>query len=534
MREKLKLEGKVSVGEEELPFDVSPAYEGERIRKGDMFVEFGRKKPAFELVLAVDDVEDMKVTLVGKDIDEMEEGKAYPLAMIYYVSGIERDLESVLERRNHEFMNYIEGCMHLNSRYEVWIRISKGLAEKLKSLTQIAKAVMKLYKSSFPFIKGIEAIYITDEELVKKLLEEYAMPIYEERDKRIEKLRDEDVDEFYTCTLCQSFAPTHVCVISPERPALCGALTWFDARASAMVDPEGPNKPVKKGECIDPIGGEYEGVNEVVQRESGGTIQKVKLHSFLDSPHTSCGCFEVVGFYIPEVDGFGFVHRGYDGLAVNGLPFSTMAGQCGGGKQVVGFIGIGIGYFRSKKFFQADGGWERVVWMPKALKERIINYIPEEMRDKIATEEDATNIEELKAFMAKVGHPLMKRDVKMQVLRYIEEREEISAEDIMKEFGLSAEELKNVLNGLVDEGYLEREFADAILESLEERKEVKEREVEEVKVEKKEVKEAKVVEEEAKEVAEAKEVTVPLGGITIKITLKNAKIKIDRIVIKKS
>ena len=517
MREVRRFEGKVSVGMEELPFDVSPANEGERIRKNEMFVEFGRKTPAFELVLAVDEdkIEDMKVTLVGKDIKEMEEGKAYPLGMIYYVAGIEKDLESVLERRNHEFMNYIEGCMHLNSRDEIWIRIGKKLAEKLDSLTQIAKAVMMLYKNTFPMIKKIEAVYITDEELVKKLIEEYARPIYDERDKRIEMLKDEDVDEFYTCTLCQSFAPTHVCIISPERPSLCGAITWFDARASAMVDPDGPCKPIKKGKCLDELGGEYEGVNEVIQRESGGTVQRVKLHSFLEYPHTSCGCFEVIGFYIPEVDGFGFVHRGYDGLAVNGLPFSTMAGQCGGGKQVVGYMGVGIGYFRSKKFFQKEGGWKRVVWMPKALKEKVLNWIPEELRDKIATEEEATSIEELREFLAKVEHPVMSRDVKMQVLKFIEESEEITAEELMKRFGLSAEELENTLKSLEEEGYLEKELVEALLEDVK------------PKVKVKEAKEVVQPEEEAKAVE------LPMGSVTLRIIFKNAKIHIDKIVIKK-
>ncbi len=461
MREKLEFEGKVSVGDEEYPFDISPAHEGERIRKGDMFVEFGRKAPAFELVVAVDEdkVEDMKVTFIGKDIKELEEGKTYPLGIIYYVAGVERDLESVLERRNHEFMNYIEGCMHLNSRYEIWIRIGKKLAEKLESLTQIAKAVMMLYKNTYPMIKKIEAIYITDEELVKKLIDEYAMRIYEERDQRIEKLSDEDVDVFYSCTLCQSFAPTHVCVISPERPALCGAITWFDARASSMIDPEGPNKPIEKGRCIDEVSGEYEGVNEFIFRESGGSVQRVKLHSFLEFPHTSCGCFEVVGFYIPEVDGFGFVHRGYDGSAVNGLPFSTMAGQCGGGKQVMGYIGVGMGYFRSKKFFQADGGWERVVWMPKSLKERIINYIPEDLRDKIATEEDAGDLNALKDFLTRVGHPITKRwDVKMQILKYIEECEgEIDPEEVEKRFGIDEEKLMEILEELAEEGLIDLE-----------------------------------------------------------------------------
>ncbi len=405
---------KESVGEEaEFPFDISPMYEGERIRKGDMYVELGGPtQPGFELVMALpaDQVEDMKVTLVGPDLDEMEEGKAYPYAMIYYIAGekVEVDLEPVIERRNHDFQNYIEGYMHLNQRYDIWIRIGKGAIKKgLKSLIQIAKATMMLFKNELPFIEKIEAVYVTDPELVEKLLKEVAMPIYEERDARVEALHDEDVDEFYSCTLCQSFAPTNVCIVSPDRPSLCGAITWFDGRAAARVDPEGPNRAVPKGECIDPIGGEYTGVNEFAKQESGGEYERIKLHSFFEYPHTSCGCFEVIGFYMPEVDGIGWVHRGYTGTAPNGLTFSTMAGQTGGGKQVVGFLGIGIAYFRSKKFIQADGGWYRVVWMPKELKERVLKYIPEDIRDKIATEEDAQTLDELKEFLKKVNHPVV-------------------------------------------------------------------------------------------------------------------------------
>ncbi|MCS7122285.1 MAG: CO dehydrogenase/CO-methylating acetyl-CoA synthase complex subunit beta [Archaeoglobaceae archaeon] len=405
---------KVSLGpEESFPFDISPMYEGERIRKQDMFVELGGPTQVkFELVMALpmDQVEDMKVTVVGPDLDEMEEGKAYPYGMIYYVAGskIETDLEPVIERRNHDFQNYIQGYMHLNQRYDIWIRISKDSVKKgLKSLAQIAKATMMLYKNELPFIEKIEAVYITEKDLVEKILKEVAMPIYDERDKRVEMLHDEDVEEFYSCTLCQSFAPTNVCIVSPDRPSLCGAITWFDGRAAAKVDPEGPNRAVPKGQLIDPIGGEYSGVNDFAKRESGGEYSKIKLHSFFEYPHTSCGCFETIGFYMPEVDGIGFVHRGYPNPAPNGLTFSTMAGQTGGGKQTIGFLGVGVAYFRSKKFLQADGGWYRVVWMAKDLKERVKNYIPEELRNKIATEEDAKTLDELKEFLKKVNHPVV-------------------------------------------------------------------------------------------------------------------------------
>jgi len=126
-------------------------------------------------------------------------------------------------------------------------------------------------------------------------------------------------------------------------------------------------------------------------------------------PHTSCGCFEAIAFYIPEVDGIGVVDRGFEGTAVNGLAFSTMANQTGGGKQVEGFNGIAIEYMRSPKFLQADGGWNRMVWLPSNVKEKIQDAIPPELKDKIATEKDATNTTELKAFLKEHGHPVVEK-----------------------------------------------------------------------------------------------------------------------------
>jgi acetyl-CoA decarbonylase/synthase complex subunit beta len=403
-----------SEADEGFPFDINPMYEGERIRKADLYVELGgQHKSGFELVLFEPDPEkinDGEVSLIGPDLPEMEEGRQYPYAMIYKVYGeqIEKDLEPVIERRNHEYQGYMQGYMHLNQRAEIWVRVSKSAVKKgLTSLKQIGKATIMLYKAELPVIEKMEATYITDEGEVLRRLEE-AHSIYEARDTRVRGLHDEDVDEFYQCTLCQSFAPTNVCVVSPDRTALCGAMNWFDSRAAARVDPEGPNAPIPKGECLDPIGGEYKGVDEAAVKLSGGEYDSIKLHSFLERPHTSCGCFEVAGFYIPEVDGIGWVHRGSKVSDTPiGLPFSTIASSVGGGKQVEGFLGIGIQYFYSPKFIQYDGGWRRVVWMASDLKERIGDAIPEEMQDLIATEKDVKNINELREFLKKGKHPVV-------------------------------------------------------------------------------------------------------------------------------
>jgi acetyl-CoA decarbonylase/synthase complex subunit beta len=399
----------------DIPVDVGVIYEGERIRRKQMQVELGGPsiKEKFELakVKSLNEVEDGKITIIGPDIKDMKEGEAYPLGILVEVAGstIDQQLEGVIERRIHGYMNFIEGFMHLNQRYDIWIRLGKKSFQKgLNSFTYIGKVLYKLFKSELSIIEKAQITFITDPEKVKELYPR-ALEDYEARDARARGLKDEEVDKFYGCVLCQSFAPSHVCVITPQRYSNCGAISWFDGRASAQVDPKGPVFAIERGELVDAEKGEYSGVNEIVKKKSLGDVNRVWLYTAFDYPHTSCGCFEAVAFYIPEVDGFGLVNRSFKGVTVNGLPFSTLADSTAGGRQVDGFHGISIEYMRSPKFLEADGGWNRVVWVPKEVKERIKDFIPKEVVDKVATEEEAQNIDSLKAFLKEKDHPVVAR-----------------------------------------------------------------------------------------------------------------------------
>jgi len=399
----------------DIPVDVGVIYEGERIRKEDMYVELGGPKvdTKFELVRAraADAVEDGKIETEGPDLKDMKEEGTYPFGILVEVTGkqIEEELEGVIERRIHEYCNFIEGFMHLNQRYDIWCRLNKkSFAKGLNSFEIIGKVLVRLFKSELPIIEKIQSKFITDPAKVKEMHTK-AMEVYEARDARARGLKDEEVDSFYGCTLCQSFAPTHVCVITPQRYANCGAISWFDARAAARVDPKGPLYKVEVGEEIDPLRGEFTGTNKSVAEKSLGEIIRVFLYSAFGYPHTSCGCFEAIAFYIPEVDGFGLVDRNFRGKTVNGLPFSTMADSTAGGRQIDGFHGVSIEYMRSPKFLQADGGWRRVVWVPSEVKERVKDFIPEDLLKKIATENDVGSLDELQAFLKEQKHPIVER-----------------------------------------------------------------------------------------------------------------------------
>ena len=400
---------------EDIPVDVGVIYEGERVRFKDTQIELGgeRIETKFELVRTkgLDEIEDGKITVIGPDIKDMKEGSTHPFGIYIEVAGkdVEEELEGVIERRIHEYCNFIEGIMHLNQRYDIWLRLSKKSFKKgFNTFHFMGKVLQKLFKSELSFIEKIQITFITDPKKVKKMYDE-ALKVYEARDAKARGMKDEDADAFYGCTLCQSFAPTHCCVITPQRYSNCGSISWFDGRASARVDPKGPVFGIEKGECLDPFKGEYTGVNATMKEKTMGEITRVWLYTAFENPHTSCGCFEAVAFYIPEVDGLGIVHRGFKDITVNGLPFSTLADSTAGGRQVEGFHGLSIEYMRSPKLLQVDGGWNRIVWMPATVKERVKDFIPKDIVDKIATENEAKTIDELKVFLKEMRHPVVER-----------------------------------------------------------------------------------------------------------------------------
>lgn len=398
----------------DIPVDVGVVYEGERIRKPNMHVELGstKVKEKFELlrVKSPEEVEDGKIKIVGKEAQELKEGSTIPFGMLFEVAGkeLEEEMEGVMERRIHDFCNYIEGFMHLNQRDMIWLRLSKKSVQKGLTFELIGKVIQRLFKSEMPIIEKIQTTFYTDPLKAQEMFPE-ALKVYEARDARTRGMKDKDVDVFYGCTLCQSFAPSHVCVITPERYANCGAISWFDGRAAAKVDPKGPIFEIKKGKCLDEWRGEYDGANEIVKEKSLGDVTRVQLFTAFDYPHTSCGCFEATTFYVPEVDGMGVVHRDFKGPTPTGLTFGAIADSTAGGRQVDGFHGLSFEYMRNPSFLRVDGGWNRIIWLPTELKERMKDYIPKELWDKIPTENDARNIDELKSFLESQNHPIVER-----------------------------------------------------------------------------------------------------------------------------
>lgn len=411
---------KVQITEVPIPMAYGPAFEGERIRKEDMYCQFGGNyTDAFEFVemKEMNEVEDGKIEVVGPEIDDIEEGAALPLAIVVHVAGrkMQEDFESILERQVHHLINGAEGIWHMGQRDIVWTRISKKAKEKGFKIRHYGEILHAKFLAEFPaIVDKVQVTLYTDEAKVKELLE-IARAKYHYRDEKTAGMTDESVEIFYSCTLCQSFAPTHVCVVSPERLGLCGAYNWLDCRAAFEIDPTGPNQPVEKKGVIDELKGQWESVNEFVYQNSGQSVERVNMYSMMEDPMTSCGCFECIVAFLPLCNGVMIVNREFTGETPCGMTFSTLAGTVGGGNVTPGFIGIGKVYIGSKKFIRADGGFLRIVWMPKELKELLKEQLQKraedlevpDFLDKIATEEVGTTEDEILPFLTEKEHPAL-------------------------------------------------------------------------------------------------------------------------------
>ena len=413
---------KLKITNIDIPVSYSSAFEGEIIRKGDMQVEVdGSRKDCFELVVTKEasEIEDHKIIVDGPEMDEIPVGSKISLSYTVEVAGkaMQPDFEPVFERKIHQFLNCVEGVMHTGQRDMIRIRVSKADFEAGFRFKHIGEVLYAKIKSEFDTVVDKCQVKIVVGDEPNKALRAAANEIFDKRDERLSSMTDESVPVFYSCIMCQAFSPSHVCIVTPERLGLCGAVSWLDAKATNELDPQGPCQVVTKEKCIDERLGAYEDVDEAVNKYSHGALEHVTLYSLFQDPMTSCGCFECICGVEPCSMGVVITCREHAGMTPLGMTFSEMASMTGGGVQTPGFMGHGKHFIASKKFIAAEGGPGRIVWLPKDLKEQMREkldatakelYGVDNFTDMIADETVCTeDPEELLAFLSEVGHPVL-------------------------------------------------------------------------------------------------------------------------------
>lgn len=391
------------------------AFENERIRKTDTRLEFGGPDaPAsYEIAISSGEAEDDRIRVVGKDIQELEQGGHSLSIEVFFSGDVDPTMEQAVERRIHFALSRTEGVWHSGQRDNMWMRIGNVAVDKGLTFEELGHNIVSDIKYNFAAVaESVEVKFSSDLSAVLSGISE-ARKHYGMRDSDMVGLTDQNVDSFYTCAICQSYAPGHICIISPERPSVCGSVTWTDAKVGSEVNPGGPQRPFPKGILLDAEKGEWSGADEIVSKTSMGSIRKVCMHSVADSPMTTCSCMEVAVVLSADRRSIILLDRSDSGRNPSGYSFADVSAIVGRGGQHPGFMGIGKHYILSSGFLKGDGGLERVSWMSSRLKSVLGERLRKafnvaggaDLYRKIADETVAEDAGSLERWLSEKKHP---------------------------------------------------------------------------------------------------------------------------------
>ena len=342
------------------------------------YVTWGESQESF-YVLRKGPVESSGVTVRGEPDDA--------LGVIVTIEAEPMDSydRGYLERFLAGSLSMLEG---VTSRYRKGHLTLSFAQESSTDPGRIGEALLAFTRHEFPKLNKIKVEIIFE----KGVLAEMAPVVQQEvaeREREIEATTEDDSQYFYQCVGCSPFAPDHVCVLTPERPPQCGrpygkiktgALYAYDDMSnihhSWLHRDLNSYRVIDKGVCLDPVTGEWSGINKAATGHSHGRTNRIFLHSLDDHPHTGCGCFRLILFKTESPrTGIGVMDRAFEGRAADGRTWSDLHYSLAG-KQTPGIAGAVPAYLSSPKFLKAHGGWENVVWVSPKIAEIMGDRLP--------------------------------------------------------------------------------------------------------------------------------------------------------------
>ncbi len=382
-----------------LPVPSGPVYGRGALNEDMVAFRVGGSGSGF-IVSMPSNIEEATVNIVGT----LDDASGFSVLVELGNPEVEPDLTLWVDAVIQKVSKYAKGVKIQSSGGGVELLMTQEALDAEFTLNHLGNMIITELKNEFPSIGPVKVSFILDaseEERLKVEVDKYK----EERRSLIDSASEDSLDTFYGCTRCRSFSLGHACTVTPDRPAQCSK-PWYMLKAYAVLAPGNTYNPctlIEKGDCLDPVRGEYTGVNASTGIRTEGRVERVFLHSIFEYPHTACSCFQNIAYYIPEVDGIAIMDRGFKGKSPGDWTWTKLANLVAGGQYQNGAASIATGYLRSPKFLQADGGYSRVVWMSEKLLYFSKDMIPEKHLQHIGTEKDARSLVELRGFLEK-GH----------------------------------------------------------------------------------------------------------------------------------
>ena len=197
-------------------------------------------------------------------------------------------------------------------------------------------------------------------------------------------------DYFYSCRMCQSLSPYHVCIITPQRAGQCGGIDFQDVVLMYDINKYGPYGRLDKNK-----------LNEYIKEVTDNKIDKINLYSLINNTAPVSPLAQVLAVVLPETNGIVIHDRKYSGKTPTGFTFEEVLNLTKYNVRTEGITGHTRQEIISTDFLKEEDGIKRIAWMPRVTKKLLgveNNFI--------ADEGDATDLSRLLDFIEKNNNQL--------------------------------------------------------------------------------------------------------------------------------
>ncbi len=348
-----------------------------------------------------------KAVFINEDSGNEPETEFFPknfLGIEIYIKSkiLENKHCRALNKKVSEILYSMEGVFFDGER----LKVSRHFADKKNVPEKLSSLIEKSLNDFCRYAEcQINVSFKTEESQFK--LWKIKAPGLNEKPLQKDPADDKKTPLFYSCNMCQSLTPDHICIITPERQGMCGGLDYRDAQLMYDINKYGPCQKVIKGISSDEARGSWEGINNHCRLATFGKTKNLCLYSITEYPPLCSSLCETFALLLPESNGVIVLDRKYRGDTPAGLNFDETMALIQKHGQIPGITGQARNNLLNSSFLKAHGGSKRIAWMPKITKFLLKN---DDSTRAFADETICTGINGLMAFLRQNNNELLEME----------------------------------------------------------------------------------------------------------------------------
>ena len=318
------------------------------------------------------------------------------------------------------FFNELTGCEYYSVNFSPHILLDLNFLNFPnwhEFLNAIGEYLQHRFQSSLPEISGLNISFYLGENTIQMKGSTAKQCIIERRQRKINHRTPikEGTGNVFALPFSQDRAPGAIILISPFSSDPANYICYTDLQEAHLSSEFCKRFGIIKtslGQALNPSKGEYISINKLLSNSSFNLVTQGQLLG-MEKPIPFGPNFEIIIFSVPGIPGLIIMDHSFTKKVFKTYSITLFREENADGLAHPQVKTSCVTEIVSLYFQKAFGLWNNIVWMNQDLKDRIESYIPTQIRKKIATEIQATDVETLLLHLRKTKHPLLAHMVEL-------------------------------------------------------------------------------------------------------------------------